>query len=850
MTSILSSDEISEAMDACASEPIHIPGTVQPFGCLVATDKKTRLVTYCSANTEQFLDLPPENLLGRNLSDILAGEIWHELNNLQAQEDSLNASIIVGDFQVGSHLLTLHASESAGMLLLDFELARPAEFSDASIMKTFSFLTAKLEECGSEDALFYISTRLLRHLTEFDRVMIYRFDHSFNGEVLKEDRHSSMPSLEGLRFPHWDIPPQARAMMEKLPLRFIVDANQTPVPLKSYDPAGAPLDISLSVTRGVSSVHMQYLHNLQVSSTMTLTIKLEGALWGMISFHHRTPKLVSAQMRSLLVNFARIFSSKLQVLQQKSYLSTIARMDSCKDRIQETIGNDVEFLDFAKMVLEVLGACGLVVLQSGHERVYGQVPGTEVRSALTEALEAGRDLGHFDSLAHTFPALSDKLNDCAGALVLAPASDRTLFVFRPAIEREVAWAGSPDKQAEVHDGQLRLSPRGSFTTYLETVKGTSSPWSSHDLYFAERFWTLINSLDRSELVSTLNRQQRIMINELNHRVRNILALVRSVSQQAQSSSYGSLDSYSRSLEARIEALAASHDLASGSLTMAVPIIGLIEREFEPFVGNRDGRLLLLGESRDIRPELAPIFSLVLHELVTNTVKYGALSVPTGRVTVDLQMNHEGLKIHWTETGGPKVQEPAGLGFGTTLIKEAIPFELNGDAELRFEQSGVVATFSLPGSCFETGMPESEPSVRAALPAITDQQFRKAAKSSSCLLVEDNFIIATSTADQLRGFGVEKVEVAASDEAARDCLQTFNPTFAVLDISLGNGKTSLALAQALQQQQVPFIFVTGFGDRHQLAPGLEDVVKLTKPVPTADLRNALGQILVDNVGAEL
>lgn len=219
---------------------------------------------------------------------------------------------------------------------------------------------------------------------------------------------------------------------------------------------------------------------------------------------------------------------------------------------------------------------------------------------------------------------------------------------------------------------MRLSPRGAFSAYLAEARGRSKPWSEQDLYFSSRIWSLVNSVERRVMMTSLTRQQQIMINELNHRVRNILALIRSVSQQARRSSYGSLESYSRSLESRIQALAASHNLASGSVVATVPIVKLITTEFEPFGLEASDRYTLTPIEGALRAEVAPIFSLVIHELVTNAVKYGALSNDTGTVELSLSQRDEGMELLWIERGGPLVTEPAELGFGSTLINQAIP----------------------------------------------------------------------------------------------------------------------------------------------------------------------------------
>ncbi|MEO0990644.1 MAG: HWE histidine kinase domain-containing protein, partial [Pseudomonadota bacterium] len=435
------------------------------------------------------------------------------------------------------------------------------------------------------------------------------------------------------------------------------------------------------------------------------------------------------------------------------------------------------------------------------------------------------------------------LAGAAGAIVFAPVQDRAFFVFRREQVREINWAGNPEKTIETVDNRTRLSPRGSFSTYLAQLRGHSKPWSQQDLYFSSRIWSIVNSVERREMITAMNRQQKIMIDELNHRVRNILALVRSVSQQARRSSYGSLESYSASLEARIQALAASHNLASGSVVSAVSVHHLIRTEFAPFGVEREARLVLSGEDKPIRAEVAPIFSLVIHELVTNAVKYGALSNDDGKVLVGIAERDGGLDVVWLERGGPPVVEPKERGFGSALISDAIPHELNGTVLHEFRAEGVTAEFHLPPAVFEIGDVASvtvgEPITRKAVAGTAPKpEFGL----MSCLIVEDNFVIARGLHDQLVGLGVGSVEIASSVETALALLEAEAPDFALLDVNLNRDETSGPIAHWLRAHHVPFLFVTGYGDNENLPPNMSDVPRLTKPTPTADLAATIGDIL--------
>lgn len=849
MATAFSDIEIQEALQDCADEQVHIPGVVQPYACLVAIEAKTHVVRYASANTAQILGAAPTDLLGHPLDDTLPREAWHALQNVLTLRSADRRTNALGEHSINGAACAVFASLSAGLVVLEIEPAQDPLPSNAPALQTLDYLTEEIQSCETEDALYKATTELLKHLTGYDRVMIYRFDPQWNGEVLAETKRADLESFNGLRFPHWDIPKQARVMMLKFPIRFIADVDQVPVPLVPGHRGAPPLDISLAYCRGVSMVHMEYLRSVGVSATMTLTVTVENTLWGIISFHSMVPKVPPPGLRQLLISVGRAFNTKLQVLLQKSRLKLVTRVDDLKEQLIDDMDDDAGFETFAASVLSLLDGTGLVLMQDGLERHLGRIPDAPLIDELVEVAHTSTKVRSFESLSETFPNHQNALNGCAGAILFAPVQDRIFIVFREEQAQEISWAGNPEKTIEDHDGRRRLSPRGSFSLYLDTARGRSKPWSEQDLYFSSRIWSLVNSVERRVMMTSLNRQQQIMINELNHRVRNILALIRSVSQQARHSSDGSLESYSRSLESRIQALAASHNLASGSVVATVPVVKLITTEFEPFGLTDSDRYTLTPIEGALRAEVAPIFSLVIHELVTNAVKYGALSNDTGTVELALSKRDEGLDLQWIERGGPPVTEPAELGFGYTLITQAIPHELDGEASLAFHPDGVHARLFLPAAHFDTNRPVGDTSQSDAhLPEPVNLPLDLSARN--CLIVEDNFVIARGMREQIIGMGLGgAAELAASVEDALAVVDSGRIDFAILDVNLGAGTTSEPIADRLVEKGIPFLFVTGYGDSNSIPGGYADHARLKKPVMDGELRETLAQILSVRAAAE-
>lgn len=835
----LTEAELQQALDSCAREPVHIPGIVQPFGYLLAFDPESSLVRYASENCSDLLGTPLSELLGTSAKDHLGPEIWHELRNAASRNEFSRENISVFNSDINGTVCAIGAFESGGVHVVEIEKVHDDILSGAEALRSMSFLMAQIHGCTQKQALLEQTVNLMRHFTGYDRVMIYQFDHEFNGEVIAETCRASMPSFEGLRFPHWDIPEQARAIMKKVPLRVIEDVEQAPVPLVAADADLPPLDITLAACRGVSPVHLEYLTNLGSKATMTLNIVVEDRLWGIISLHNRSRKVPPAMLREVLKSFVPVFAAKLLAIRNDDTLGRIKKLeesivsDPTRDFRMETLLPEI-----APLVMEVLGADGVAAIGATTTSSFGVSPKPELLQQLQS--HASEQIGNviaIDSLADTFPDLTEEANDCAGALIASILPDSAICIFRREVAQEVAWAGKPDKPVTEIDGKLRLSPRGSFSVYIENVAGRSKAWSADDQYFIGHVRTLLHASERQTLMNTMNRQQSLMIDELNHRVRNILAVVRSVSRQSRRR-YTSIDGYADAIESRIRALAASHELNARSLTSPVSIRSLIKKEFEPFDKVMDNRLHLEGPDRSLLAETAPIFSLVMHELATNTVKYGALSSEGGEVHITLERLPDAMQIIWQERGGPKVHQPTETGFGLAMIEHAVPHELGGKARLDFDPNGVKAVFLLPDRHFDDTVTPLEIERRTDPDAWQARRFFAKGIAGPVLLLEDNYLIAKEMSDQMREFGFTDVEVFANSADALGFLDIEPVALAILDVNLGKNKDSFGVAMKLHEMGLPFFFVTGYGESAALPDVLTDVPLLSKPVSNDELQEQL------------
>jgi CheY-like chemotaxis protein len=243
-----------------------------------------------------------------------------------------------------------------------------------------------------------------------------------------------------------------------------------------------------------------------------------------------------------------------------------------------------------------------------------------------------------------------------------------------------------------------------------------------------------------------------------------------------------------------------------------------------------------GPEVALDPKAFATLALVVHEMMTNSAKYGALADSTGKVEIVWKLDQSSsLVIDWKESGGPPVQPPSRRGFGTTIIERSIPFDLKGDAELRFDLLGVHAHFVIPANYVEM--------VTAMSGVATKLETDKPAPprlSGTALIVEDNLIIAMAAEVILLELGARHVGTAASVSQALTSIEREKPDFALLDLNLGN-ENSIPVATKLRELNVPFMFATGYGERAPIPVELAEAPVVQKPYTREVVEAALGRM---------
>ncbi|WP_120007769.1 HWE histidine kinase domain-containing protein [Teichococcus vastitatis] len=836
----------------CDREPIHLLGGIQPIGFLVAVTAEW-VVRRASANVAEHLGLGVEALLGEPLNARLRPEAMHQIGgrlHLLRGPDAVERVFGVV-LQEGGAAYDLAIHMSGELIVVEGE---PSDLEDGlEAGTTVRGMIARLHQAQGFDNICREAVRQIRGLTGFSRVMLYRFDQEGHGEVTAESAASFQASFMQHRFPASDIPRQARVLYERNLLRLIADTEQQSVPvLPLLDNRQQPLDLSLSVLRSVSPIHIEYLRNMGVRASMSISVLRRGRLWGLIACHHNEPLRVPFERRTAAELFGQIFSLLLESRERELEQARDAEANRVHQRLMAALGamrpGSRSLTEFLEMLAEVIPCDGVGLWSKSGTALRGHAPSAEEFAGIIRYLNraASGRIYATHVLPEMYPEAADFTDRAAGVLAipLSRAPRDYLVFFRRAVTHSVIWAGDPNKPVTVGPNGARLTPRKSFAAWQQTVEGQSRSWTESDLLMAERLRVtllevvlqLTDMAERERRVS--QERQEILIAELNHRVRNILGLIRGLVTQSRGHAVTVVE-FADMVGGRIQALARAHDQITTDRWQPAPLRELVMAEAAAYLNGKQDRLILSGPPVLLEPNAFTTMALVIHELMTNAAKYGALCDARGRVQLRWAFTPEdALEIHWTEENGPPVKPPMRKGFGTTIVERALPHDLNGEAELHYNLAGLEARFLLPAECVRPGSAAPAELARSdSASAVVVPRAESFSLSGRVMLVEDNLLIAMDAEDQLRHMGAEAVDVASSVQAALRLLDHAPPLIALLDVNLGR-ENSFPVADALQARGVPFIFATGYGETSAFPERFRGAEVISKPYTAAEMRRAL------------
>ncbi len=537
--------ELQRALETCANEPIHLSGAIQPHGYLISCRLPDWSIHHVSANIEALTGAPPEAMLRHSLREFITADVIQTIAETVGFSDPGGPAQRAAVANIGPLAALCEVSVHAADGLVHIEVEpQQRGAGDRSPTVVAQAMIARVAQGEDEEAFHERVAEQVRMLTGYDRVMVYRFRHDDSGEVVAEAREPDMPSYLGLRYPASDIPPQARRLYLHNRIRVIPDARYAPVPvLPDRGAGGQPLDLSQMSLRSVSPVHLEYLANMGVAASMSISIVAGGRLWGLIACHHREVRHVPPGVRAAADLFGLFVSMRVAAREQQAAtrMEEAARTvrDTLALRLSRAVAGHVALPGQLDLLRRTVPSDGVALLQAGHWQTSGRVPPAAcipgLEAWLARAGQAGAAVP--TCRADAWSADPSATDGIAGvlALPLDAGQGEWLLFFRCEEIEDVRWAGRPDQPFVVATDGTRIGPRASFATWHETVRGSSEPWSDADLRVAARLQLVLR--DHHHRAAELSapatdelraRRGRLEVNEHRSRLRQMSELLESL----------------------------------------------------------------------------------------------------------------------------------------------------------------------------------------------------------------------------------------------------------------------------------------------------------------------------------
>lgn len=484
----------------CGSVPLHQINLIQPYGILIVLQRSDYKIVQVSENIGEALDLPPAEVVNTPLARFIPAAQMEQLQK-RVNEGIVETVPFTLSFSTKDYLVLMQVNGDAVILEMEAQSTPTAENSFITIYQQLKYAMAAINVAPTIAEACKIAASQLKELSGYDKVMVYQFDKNWNGTVIAEDSVPEMEKYLGLTFPASDIPKQARAMYLKNPYRLIPNRDYVPV---SLYPIINPLtnaftDLSGCNLRSVPAVHLEYMKNMEIMTSMSCRILKDGQLWGLFSCHHRTPFYLPYEGRAFFELLSDIISARIVSLEYKEDSDEYADLHDIQAKLVEQVYtvNDLPqgLLGNTTSVLQLFSATGAAMVFNKRMESIGNVPDKQELKDLLLWIQSTAEKGVYQELS--LPAVYEPsvnyAKNASGILVISiqPQKGDFLVLFRPEVIQEVKWGGNPDEAIHFEKDNIQYHPRNSFSIWQQRLRNTAVPWRDTELTMAEHLRNFI-----------------------------------------------------------------------------------------------------------------------------------------------------------------------------------------------------------------------------------------------------------------------------------------------------------------------------------------------------------------------
>ena len=481
----------------CGKVPLNQTNLIQPHGVLLIVDSNDFRIIQLSENATDVFGVDYKELISKCLLDFI-DRSQAQLFKERFKEKFSGKLPFTFSFPSGDHLTSVQYGDQLFIIEIERE-KRLTTNTDSflSIYQELKYAMTAVEAASTTEEACDVAVKELKRISGFDKIMIYRFDQQWNGDVVAEVKEDKMDSYLGLKFPASDIPKQARDLYTKTPYRLIPNVDYTPVRLY---PVINPLtnaftDLSNANLRSVAGVHLEYLRNMGVTASMSTRILVDDQLWGLIACHHRTAKYLSFEMSSVFELLSNVISSKVSAVQKQDVFTYKSAMQNLYAELLEDIYKQENvygsFENKKEELLKLLSADGIAFVNNSEVFLIGKTPDEPDIVEMIMWLQSNVTSGIYHN-AHLSAAFepSEKYSKIAGGVLVLPIqAERGHYIvaFRPEALQKVNWGGNPNEAVQFEADGKKYHPRNSFNQWQQIVRQTSIPWKTEEIEIAENF---------------------------------------------------------------------------------------------------------------------------------------------------------------------------------------------------------------------------------------------------------------------------------------------------------------------------------------------------------------------------